>query len=143
MEERRQEQTSTQASPEQVQYASVLEKGMYLGLGILLVTFALYAFGIMKPYIPRDEISSYWSLSVHDYLEAAEVHAGWAWVNRIGYGDFVNFVGVVILAGVTIACYLSIVPVLLRQRDRLYAVLALVEVVILGLAASGLLAVGH
>jgi len=50
---------------------------------------------------------------------------------------------VAILAGVTILCYLSIIPILLRQRDWVYAVLALFEVLILALAASGILAVGH
>ena len=61
----------------------------------------------------------------------------------LGYGDFINFVGIVILAGITIVCYIAIIPTLLRDNDKVYAGLALVEAVVLGLAASGILAVGH
>jgi hypothetical protein len=132
-----------QATPEQILYANILNKGMYVGLAILFITFAIYAFGIMKPYIPLDEISHYWGYSVHEYLEHAEIGTGWSWVGMLKYGDFLNFIGIAILAGVTIICYLAIVPLLLRSNDKVYAILALIEAVVLALAASGILAVGH
>ena len=135
--------TKLAAGPEQILYASILEKGMYIGLLILFITFALYAFGIMKPYIPLDQVSQYWSANVHDYLEHAHIKTGWSWLGMLKYGDFVNFLGVVILAGVTIFCYLAIIPVLLKNNDKVYAILALVEAIVLSLAASGILAVGH
>jgi hypothetical protein len=134
--------TSLKASPEQMLYAAILEKGMYVGLLILFITFAIYVFGIMKPYIPMSEISKYWGLNVHEYLETAHIQDGWAWLGMLGYGDFLNFIGVAILAGVTIMCYLSIVPTLLKNGDTVYAVLALLEAVILAAAASGLIAAG-
>ena len=51
------QKTGLEAGPEQILYASILEKGMYVGMVILFVTFALYGFGIMKPYIPLDQVS--------------------------------------------------------------------------------------
>jgi len=131
------------ATPEQLIYAGILEKGMYLGLLILFITYALYVFGIMDPYIPLDKISDYWSMNVHDYLEHAEIKNGWAWLGMLKYGDFINFIGIVLLAGVTIMCYAAIVPTLLKNKDTVYAILALLEVIILSAAASGILAVGH
>lgn len=131
------------ATPEQLLYAKILEWGMYLGLLILLITFGLYAFGILDPYIPLNKISKYWSYNVNDYLAHAEIKAGWAWLGMLKYGDFINFVGVAILAGVTIFCYAAIVPTLLKSKDVVYAVLAVLEVIILSAAASGILAVGH
>lgn len=131
------------ASPEQIRYASILEKGMYIGLLILFITFAIYGFRILKPYIPLSKISGYWNMNVHEYLHHAHIKTGWSWIGMLKYGDFLNFIGIAILAGVTIICYLSIVPILLKNRDIVYAVLALLEVLILGLAASGILAVGH
>ncbi len=133
---------SLQASPEQVLYAKLLERGMYIGLLILLITFGLYAFGIMDPYIPLDKISDYWTMNVNDYLHHANIKAGWSWVGMVGYGDFVNFIGIAILAGVTILCYAAIIPTLLRSNDRVYAILALLEVIILSVAASGILGTG-
>ena len=132
-----------EASPEQLLYAKILERGMYLGLLVLFVTFGLYAFGILDPYIPLDKISNYWSMNVNDYLEHAEIKAGWAWLGMVKYGDFINFIGVAILAGVTIICYAAIIPTLLKNNDRVYAILAVLEVIILSAAASGILAVGH
>ncbi len=132
-----------EASPEQVLYARILEIGMYLGLLVLFVTFGLYAFGIVDPYIPLDKISNYWSMNVNDYLKHAEIKAGWAWLGMLKYGDFINFIGVAMLAGVTIFCYAAIVPTLLKNNDKVYAILAVLEVIILSAAASGILAVGH
>ena len=132
-----------EATPEQLLYARILEIGMYFGLLILFVTFGLYAFGIVDPYIPLDKISDYWSMNVNDYLKHAEIKAGWAWLGMLKYGDFINFIGVAILAGVTIICYAAIVPTLLKNNDKVYAILAVLEVIILSAAASGILAVGH
>ncbi|MBU0987358.1 MAG: DUF1634 domain-containing protein [Proteobacteria bacterium] len=134
---------SLQATPEQVLYARILEKGMYFGLLLLLITFGLYSLGIMDPYIPLDKISNYWHLNVNDYLKQANIPDGWGWLGMLKYGDFINFIGVAILAGVTIMCYAAIVPTLLKNNDKVYAILAILEVLILSLAASGLLAVGH
>jgi hypothetical protein len=133
---------SLEATPEQILYAKLLEKGMYVGLLILLITFGLYAFGIMDPYIPLNKISKYWAMNVDDYLHEANIKAGWAWVGMIKYGDFVNFIGIAILAGVTILCYASIVPTLMRSKDTIYVVLAILEVIVLSVAASGILGAG-
>jgi hypothetical protein len=134
---------SLDPSPEQVLYARVLEKGMYIGLLCLFVTFAIYLSGILKPYIPLNDLPQHWPKNVHDYVTEARIQTGWGWLGMLGYGDFLNFVGVAILAGVTILCYLSIVPTLLRRKDFLYAVLALLEALILTVAASGIIEVGH
>lgn len=138
------------ATAEQILYAKILEIGMYFGLGLLFVTFALYVFGIMKPAVPLSEIATYWSQDVHSYLVAIntnflhleELPIGWAWLKLIGRGDFINFVPIAILSGVTVVCYIAIIPGLFQRGDKAYAVIAIAEAAILILAASGLLAVG-
>ncbi|MBU1487572.1 hypothetical protein KKH56_05955 [bacterium] len=140
-----------QTSEEQILYANLLEKGMRLGLVLLIVTFAIYMLGIIEPAIPLKEISGYWNISVHDYLEAINhefLHlsnppTGWSWIRLLGKSDFLNFIPIAILSGVTVLCYLAIIPGLLRKKDKVYAIISLAEVMILGLAASGLLTAGH
>jgi len=142
---------TAQATDEQLLYATILGKGMLVGLVLLFVTFALYVFGIMPAAIPLNEISGYWNQPVHDYLVAINTNflhlehlpTGWSWIKLIGKGDFINFIPVAILSGVTIICYLAIVPGLFKRGDKAYAIMALAEAAILTLAASGLLAVGH
>lgn len=142
---------NTQATEEQLQYAAILEKGMYAGLALMVITFALYVLRILPPIVPRSEISIYWSMPVHDYLVAINTNflhwehlpTGWSWVKLLGYGDFLNFLPVAILAGVTILCYIVITPGLFARGDKAMAFMAIAEAVILSLAASGLLSVGH
>jgi hypothetical protein len=139
------------ASEEQMLYAAWLEKGMLIGLVLLVISFALYVFGVIKPVIPLDELANYWKLPVKEYLAAVNSnflhmeHAptGWAWLKLIGKGDFLNFLPVAILAGITMLCYAVIVPVFLRKGEKAYMIMAIVEVLILALAASGVLKAGH
>jgi len=129
-------------SPEQVLYANILNKGMLIGLGVLLITFALYVFGIIAPYVPLDQLSNYWGHSVTEYLHELDIPTGWAWLGMLGYSDFLNFIGIAFLAGVSIICYMAIVPTLLKNGDTIYAVLAILEVIVLTAAASGIFGSG-
>ena len=141
---------NTQATEEQVLYADILEKGMYAGLGLMVITFALYVLGIMPSIVPVDEISIYWSQPVHDYLVAINTNflhwetlpTGWSWMKLLGYGDFLNFLPVAILSGITIVCYIVITPGLFARKDKAMAIMAIAEAVILTLAASGILSAG-
>ncbi len=83
-----------------------------------------------------------WKMNVNDYLHHCDIKPGWAWLSLVNYGDFLNFIGIAILAGITIVCFLAIVPVLWRENDKLYAAFAVAEAVILGVAASGILGSG-
>jgi hypothetical protein len=130
------------ATEEQLAYAKLLDFGMKLGLLALIITFIVYLSGILSPYIPVNDLPRYWSMSVHKYLEATGIHPGWTWVGMLGKGDFLNFVGIAFLAGVTILCYLRIIPILFRKKDKVYGILAILEVLILVLAASGILKAG-
>ena len=151
-----------EATPEQLLYANILEKGMLVGLVLMFLTFALYAFGIMKPVVPVDQIANYWSLpvtthaakdghpAVVGYLETINTNflhqenlpTGWSWLKLIKFGDFLNFIPIVILSGVTILCYISIIPGLFARKDLAMGVIAVLTALILTLAASGILATG-
>jgi hypothetical protein len=131
-----------EAGAEQIRYARVLEKGMLLGLLVLFLSFLLYVFEILEPFIPLHKIADYWSVDVETYLDSAGVKAGWSWVGLLGYGDFLNFVGIAMLSGTTILCYLAILPILWRTNDSIYLALAILEVIVLSVAASGVLGTG-
>ena len=140
----------TRVSDEQLLYARILAAGMYTGLLTLLVTFAVYLTGAMEPAVPIGELPRYWTMDVQTYLHTVNeeyVHhphalTGWWWVGALGSGDFLTFVGIALLASVTPVCFAGIVPMLLRRRDWIYTTIAVVEVVILTLAASGVLTAG-
>ncbi len=132
----------TKASEEQIAYANVLNIGMWFGLALLIITFFVYLSGALPSYVPIDDLPKYWTMRVHDFNVALNAPTGWGWVSLVGKGDYLNFVGIAILSGLTILCYLVILPILARKKDRAYVVIAIAEVLVLSLAASGLLKVG-
>ncbi len=127
---------------EQIAYARLLDRGMRIGFIMLVVTFLLYVLGIMTPHLPVEDLPRYWSMPVKEYLEATGIHAGWGWLAMLHKGDFVNFFGIAFLAGVTLLCYVSIIPIFLRKNEKIYAWISVLEVIVLALAASGLLRSG-
>jgi hypothetical protein len=126
----------------QREYARVLDIGMKIGLVAIIITFIIYLSGIFSPYIPVNDLPKYWGLSVHKYLEETGIHQGWSWVGMLDKGDFLNFTGIAFLAGVTVICYLRIIPIFFKKKDFVYGIFAIIEVLVLVLAASGLLKVG-
>jgi len=130
------------ATEEQLAYAKLLDLGMKIGLLSLVVTFVIYLSGILTPHIPVGDLPKFWGMSVHKYLEATGIHPGWSWLSMVGKGDFLNFTGIAFLAGVTLLCYVRIIPILFRKKDTVYGVIAILEVVVLALAASGILKSG-
>lgn len=138
------------ASEEQLAYAGVLNIGMWIGLFLLVVTFIVYISGVLPSYVPIEKLLEipqgsnvqYWGMRAHEFNQAFNVPTGWGWTALVGKGDYLNFVGIAMLGGLSILCYLVILPILIKKKDRAYAVIAIVEVLVLALAASGILKAG-
>jgi hypothetical protein len=128
---------------ERLIFAEILSRGTWISVAVLFLTFVLYIGGLVKPLIPIDQLPQYWGMSAAEYLREASLPRGWGWVRLVAFGDFLNFIGIAMLAGMTIVCYLAVLPIFLRRQDTTYALITLAEIAILLLAASGLLAVGH
>lgn len=128
--------------PEQIKYANLLSLGAWSGMFLLVVTFLLYCFGVMEPAIPIEKVVANWHLSVSDFGKATGAPHGWQWLSLLGTGDYVNFIGLAILGGITILCYLILLPGFLKQKDNIYVTIVILEVLVLCFAASGLLGSG-
>ncbi|GFK93740.1 hypothetical protein NNJEOMEG_01574 [Fundidesulfovibrio magnetotacticus] len=127
---------------EQLLYADILFWGCWGGLALMAVTYFIYLSGIMAPHVPMDKITVLWSKPVATYLSEGQVPSGWGWVVLMGKGDFLNFAGIVLLAGLTVVAYIPLIPAFLKKKEPLFAVLALLEVLVLSLAASGIVGSG-
>ena len=128
---------------EQLGYADVLDAGVTIGRSVLAGTFILYAFGLAAPKVAFSDLPAYWSMPADAYLQAAGVGTGWSWLALIGHGDYMNFIGIAFLSGLTIVCYLRVLPFSLRRKDFVFSTIMILEVIVLALAASGLLVAGH
>lgn len=132
----------TKTAEEQIAYANILNIGMYFGLLIMVITFIVYISGLLPTHIPVEDVPKYWTMKVADYIHTLQAPTGWGWAAMIGKGDYLNFISIAILAGLTILCYLVILPILLRKKDTSYVVITIVEIAVLVLAASGILKAG-
>lgn len=128
--------------PEQITYANLLFYGAWAGIFLLVVTYALYLSGAISPHVDIAVVPQHWGKGVNEYLHITKSPQGWSWINLLGKGDFLNFIGLVLLAVMTIICYVVLLPGYLRRKDRVYAIICVLEVVVLAVAASGILGSG-
>jgi hypothetical protein len=98
---------------------------------LLVATFALYVLGVLDPLVPTRELVRVWSLPVERYVAATGAPTGWGWLAVLGKGDYLNFIGIALLATITLICYARVVPAL----PPLHAALALIQIAVLLAAA--------
>jgi hypothetical protein len=108
-------------------YARWLEIGTRIGFAVLVSTFAVYVFGLLDPLVPLQDLPRLWNLPADRYVAATGAPTGWGWLGFLGRGDYLNLLGVALLATITIVCYARILPLL----PRLQAVLAAIQIAIL------------
>ena len=131
-----------QPSREQIIYANLLIIGVWAGIIILVATYAIYITGVLPAHVDMSVIAKLWGKGVGEYLEITHSPHGWGWVALLAKGDFLNYLGFAFLALMTIACYLVLVRGYSRQKDWMYATIAVLEIIVLSVAASGLLGAG-
>jgi len=118
-------------------YAPWLEVGVRVGLFVLVASFAVYLLGILPASVPPESLPTVWNLPVSQYLERTSAPSGWGWISRLGQGDVLNMLGVAILSSITIVCYVRVIVPLLRERERLLAGIAIAQVIVMLVAATG------
>lgn len=127
----------------QLTYAAWLEAGVRLGLGVLTATFLAYVLDVWEPHVPIEHLPRLWGLPAHEFRAATGAPDGWGWLRLLGRGDYLTFLGVAVLALTSIACYLRLAPALAARGERLYAAIALLQIIVLALAASGIVSGAH
>ena len=123
----------------QAAYARWLDLGAKAGFVLCLVALLAYLSGAAAPYVSLAQLATLWSLPVGPFLQATAGPTGWGWVGLLGYGDYLNMLGIALFASVTVACYLRAMAALWACGDRLYAAIAAAQIAVLIFAASGLL----
>ncbi|MEO5346918.1 MAG: hypothetical protein H7834_11150 [Magnetococcus sp. YQC-9] len=130
------------ASEEQVAYAGTLDRGWKIGFVLMLIFFGLYVFGVLPAHVSMEQLAQYWVLPADQYLKAVNGPTGWGWVALVTKGDYLNYIGIAILAGITVVCYAQVLPLFLKKGDKVYSAIMIAEILVLVLAASGILGGG-
>ncbi len=130
-------------APEQIRYAEWLRWSGWFGLALLVVAALLYVAGVLAPHVPVDELPRVWKMPSRELAAHIGGHGHWDWVALLHKGDMLSLLGIAVLAGCSALPLLAVVGIYLRRGDRLFALLCVLQVAVLVLAASGLVAVGH
>lgn len=116
-------------------YARWLEIGAKIAFAFALVSLALYLGGVLPPLVPLAELPHLWTLSAADLMRQAHEPDGWGWLRFVRYGDYLNVLAIALFPLLALLCTARVVPVFLRKGERLQAVLALLQVLVLLAAA--------
>jgi len=128
---------------EQSIYARWLDWGTRISLAVLVAAFLAYVLGVTPAALPLAEVPRFWGLPLERYLALSGAPSGWGWLGMLDKGEYQSMAGVALLGLVTVLCYLRLLPALLARGERLQAAIVVAQVVVLLLAASGVLAGGH
>lgn len=126
----------------QTRYARWMAWGMGLGFLALIASFAAYLVG-MAPHVPIDHLPTLWQKPASEMLARSGLKPGWGWAALLPRSDIATLASVAWLASCSIPCLLACVPAFHRRGERVFVAICILEVLVIGLAASGVLAGGH
>ncbi|MBQ0960838.1 hypothetical protein KAK06_17925 [Ideonella sp. 4Y11] len=129
--------------PEQAVYARWLARGNQIALAVMLGGFAAYLAGLWSPLVHRRDLASLWHLSAREYLQRTGVPTGWGWFGQLGHSDMTALLGIALLAACSLPALVAVAWRYGRRGERLAAALALLQIAVLVLAASGIIGAGH
>ncbi|WP_022853703.1 hypothetical protein [Thermodesulfatator atlanticus] len=143
MAERLDPNTQIETPPEAIIYAKILQYGSLFGIVLMILTFIIYIFQILPSFVPPEKLPSLWHMTAYEFIHHIGLKSGWDWIHYLNYGDILNYVGIAFLAGLTIVGYVAILPFLFSSGAYAVGIISVAEIIILILAASGILQAGH
>ncbi len=126
----------------QVRYARWLAWGTRVGLALLIATFLLYVLGVIAPHMPIERMPDLWRMSAADLTMETGVRPGWDWAAFLPHGDMLVLAAIAILSTCSVLCIAAVTPIFKARGERAFVTICVLEIAVLLLAASGLLA-GH
>ncbi len=130
------------ASDAQLVLARLYRIVTIVGLTIVAVAFVLYVSGFLETSVPVKEVVSYWHLDAESYAEQTGTPVGWEFLSHLARGESLSFGSLVLMALAVIISLSIMVTVFMRKGRSAYAVIVLLQTIILVIAATGIVS-GH
>ena len=130
-------------TPEQKLYGTWLLWGTRATLTLLIAAFALYVLGLVPAHVPIEQLPQLWELPADELLRRTGVQPGWGWASLVARADMLNMAGIALVASVSIPCVAAVLPIFVKRGEPVLAWICVLQVAVLVLAASGVLAGAH
>ena len=124
----------------QVRYARWLAWGTRVGLALLVASFALYLVGIIPPHVPIERVPELWRMSSSELMAQTGQRPGWGWAALLPRGDMLVLAAIAVLSTCSALCIAAVVPIFKARGERAFVAICVLTILVLLLAASGLLA---
>ena len=93
---------------------------------------------MLPALVPLGDLPRLWTLSAAEMMREAHAPQGWSWLRFIGYGDYLNVLGIAIFPLLAMVCTARVVAPFLKRGERAQALLAALQVLVLLAAALNL-----
>ncbi len=127
------------ASDTQLILAKLYRYVSVIGLIFMAVAFILYTSGLLPTSVPAEEVGSYWHLESGVYAVETGTLVGWEFLTNLSSGESLSFGSLVFMAVAIIVCLTIMIAVFFQKNNRLFALIALLQSIVLVLAASGII----
>jgi len=100
----------------------------------------IYIFQIFEPQIPPEKLTKLWSMSSSEFSRTIDSNiSGWGWIKLIYKSDYMNYLPIIFLSIIVVIANLRILPFLLSEKDYKLALISLLQIIVILIAASGVL----
>lgn len=127
----------------QLTYATVLSWTSTVGIFFIIAGYVIYVFQLLPSTVSPAEVALHWHLRAAELHKLVAVPSGWDWITQLGRGDVLSYASIVYLSSVTMFCLAVIIPAFFKEKDIIYTVLTLLQVVVLLFVAAGAVSGGH
>ncbi len=126
-------------SDEQLVFARLLEIAIRVAFILLLAGLAAYLSGALTLAVPLAQLPALWGLSAADFVARTGGHRGWGFLD-LGAGEIAILGGIAYLLSVSTLCMCILPPIYARRRDWWFVAITVLEIGVLVIAASGVIA---
>jgi hypothetical protein len=134
--------TDGQHKPEidraQLVYAAVLDVASHTGMVLIAAGFLSYVLRLLPLTVSVEAVASHWHLRASEMNHALSVPSGWSWVQDPLHGDVLSFISIIFLSMAAMICLVAVIPVFFAGKNRSYALIALLQVLVLVAAVVGI-----
>jgi hypothetical protein len=130
----------------QFAYAKTLDIVAHAVMLVIGIGYLLYILRLLPLTVPIETIAGNWQLSSSELQSKLHVFCGWSCFTSLPvllHGDAVSYASVVMLSMATLFCLVTAVMAFFREKNHLFLMIAILQVVVLLVAASGVMTLGH
>jgi hypothetical protein len=130
----------------QLAYAKTLDYVAHSVIIVMAVGYLLYLTELLPLTVPIETIAGNWHLSSAHLQAKLNLPCGWeCFTSPAGlfHGDIASYISVIFLSLATLICLASAVTVFISEKKHLYSAIATLQVIVLLVAASGIMSGGH